>query len=43
VQGALVLNVAVAPASTALWHAALLPLALLALGFGWAKGLARRA
>jgi hypothetical protein len=42
-QGALVLNVTVSPGTTALWHAALLPLALLLLGVGWTKGLARHA
>jgi hypothetical protein len=42
-QGALVLNVLVAPGTTLAWHATFLPAALLALGFGWTKGLAHRA
>ena len=41
-QGALVLNVLVAPATTLAWHAALLPVALLLLGVGWQRGLAVR-
>src|SRR5688500_2270094 len=41
-QGALVLNVLVAPATTLAWHAALLPAALLLLAFGWQRGLAAR-
>ena len=42
-QGALVLNVFAAPATTLSWHAALLPLAMGVLVVGWRTGVAARA